>query len=87
MTTAIIIAGDKVQTKKPTREGRGTLRGKVREMVRLYAITVYYKTEPSKALEKKAAYELSSFGFFNRSRSIHNNSGVLLLEGRAFLPV
>ena len=56
-------------------------------MVRLYAITVYYKTEPSKALEKKAAYELSSFGFFNRSRSINNNSGVLLLEGRAFLPV
>ena len=37
-------------------------------MVRLYAISVFYKPEPSKALEKKAAYELSSFGFFNRSR-------------------
>ena len=39
-------------------------------MVRLYSISVYYKTEPAKALEKKAAYELSSFGFFNRSRSV-----------------
>ena len=37
-------------------------------MVRLYAISVYYKPDPSKALEKKAVYELSSFGFFNRSR-------------------
>lgn len=52
-------------------------------MVRLYAISVYYKTEPSKALEKKATYELSSFGFFNRSRltALHKNiSGALLLE-------
>ena len=37
-------------------------------MVRLYSISVYYKTDPATALEKKAAYELSSFGFFNRSR-------------------
>jgi synaptobrevin family protein YKT6 len=36
-------------------------------MVRLYAISVFYKPDLSKAIEKKAAYELSSFGFFNRS--------------------
>ena len=35
------------------------------EMVKLFAITVLYKGD--KAVQKKAAYELSSFGFFQRS--------------------
>lgn len=34
-------------------------------MVKLYSINVYYKA--SKPVYKKAAYELSSFGFFQRS--------------------
>ena len=48
------------------REGEGLKRDS--RMVRLYAISVLYKPDLSKAIEKKAAYELSSFGFFNRSR-------------------
>ena len=35
------------------------------EMVKLFAITVLYKSD--KTVQKKAAYELSSFGFFQRS--------------------
>jgi len=35
-------------------------------MVRLYSINVFYKGV--KPVQKKASYELSSFGFFHRSR-------------------
>ena len=36
------------------------------KMVRLYSINVFYKG--AKPVQKKASYELSSFGFFQRSR-------------------
>jgi hypothetical protein len=37
-------------------------------MVKLFAINVFYKD--LKPMQKKATYDLSSFGFFQRSRYV-----------------
>lgn len=60
-------------------------------MVRLYSINVYYKDV--KPVQKKAAYELSSFGFFQRSRYVrlHHCDVILsisaLCTARPILPI
>uniref|UniRef100_T1JHU2 V-SNARE coiled-coil homology domain-containing protein n=1 Tax=Strigamia maritima TaxID=126957 RepID=T1JHU2_STRMM len=49
-------------------------------MVKLYSISILYKTLDSKAITLKSAYELSSFGFFQKRGSLCTFTSQIVVE-------